>query len=214
MEEKKQCKYCKSEMDKNAKICPTCRKKQEIKGWQIFLIIVAILLVLIVLTNMENDNQSQPTTTLETVDSSMTTATQKEEVKEEINRYKLNDEVVLWNNTEEYTITINSIKEMDERNEFSEKEPAQVFLIDYTYKNIKGDELYISEYNFTIIDQEGEVGGTYPNIISKYPKSVPEGASCKAQMVLCVNNKSDKIELHYKDNMFQDRADIIFEIEV
>ena len=27
-------------------------------------------------------------------------------------------------------------------------------------------------------------------------------------------NKSEKIELHYKDNMFQDRADIIFEIEV
>lgn len=151
-------------------------------------------------------------------DNASTTITSQEEEQqekqEEINVYKLNDEVSLWNSEQEYTIMITGIKEMKERNQFSDKNPSQVFLIDYTYKNKKGNELYISESNFTIIDEAGEVGDSYPNNISNYPKSVPVGATCKAQMILCVNNKSNKILLQYKDNMFQNKADIVFEIEI
>ena len=166
------------------------------------------------MTSGETENQTQQVNSgLESSKASSTT-TQKEEKKEEITKYKLNEEVVLGNDDTEYAVTITGIKEMKERNQFSDKNPGQVFLIDYTYKNKKGSELYISELNFTIIDQQGEVGDTYPNSITNYPKSVPVGASCKAQMVLCVNNKSDKVILQYKDNMFQDKADIVFEIDV
>lgn len=214
MEETKKCKYCQSEIAKNAKVCPNCKKSQGLKGWQIFLIIMAILVVLVAITSGETENQTEQVNGGAESNKDTSITTQKEEKKEEITKYKLNEEVVLWNDDTEYTITITGIKEMKERNQFSDKNPGQVFLIDYTYKNKKGSELYISEYDFTIIDQQGEVGDTYPNSISNYPKSVPAGASCKAQMVLCVNNKSDKIELQYKDNMFQDKADIIFEIEI
>lgn len=216
MEEKKQCKYCKSEIDKSAKVCPNCKRSQGIKGWQIALIIIAIIVVLAIIMNgsIEDKNQTKQANSDTLIDSDMISAILEEAKKEEIKRYKLNDEVSLSNSNEEYTITITGIKEMKERNKFSDKNPAQVFLIDYTYKNIKGDDLFISESSFTIIDQEGEVGDTYPNSISNYPKRIPTGSTCKAQMVLCVNNKSDKIELHYKNNMFQDKADMIFELDV
>lgn len=42
----KECKYCKSEIDKKAKICPHCRKKQTnsfIKGLSIFIGIILII---------------------------------------------------------------------------------------------------------------------------------------------------------------------------
>lgn len=216
MEEKKQCKYCKSEIDKSAKVCPNCKRSQGIKGWQIVLIIIAIIVVLVIIINgsTENKNQTKQTNSDTLIDSDMISAILEETKKEEIKRYKLNDEVYLSNSEEEYTIKITGIKEMKERNKFSDKNPAQVFLIDYTYKNIKGDDLFISESSFTIIDQYGEVGDTYPNSISNYPKRIPAGSTCKAQMILCVNNKSSKIELQYKDNMFQDKADMIFDIEI
>lgn len=49
MEEKKKCKYCQSEIDKKAKICPNCKKKQKhtirnvILGIIVFIIISALL---------------------------------------------------------------------------------------------------------------------------------------------------------------------------
>lgn len=36
------CKYCKSEIPADAKVCPNCRKKQGIKIWQIILIVIVV----------------------------------------------------------------------------------------------------------------------------------------------------------------------------
>lgn len=41
----KTCKYCKSEIDDKAKICPNCRKKQSSKGKFIAIVIVAIIII-------------------------------------------------------------------------------------------------------------------------------------------------------------------------
>lgn len=134
---------------------------------------------------------------------------------QKVEDYKLNDIVTVTTKTgEKYEIQITSIKETQERNQFSDINPAQVFLIEYNYKNIIGDDLYISDMNFQIIDEKGEVGGDYPNIVTNYPQNTPDGASCKAQMFLYVNNKSNQITLNYKDNMFNDKADIKFKIEI
>lgn len=50
MEEKKKCKYCQSEIDKKAKVCPNCRKKQShtarnlILGFVGFIFLCALIL--------------------------------------------------------------------------------------------------------------------------------------------------------------------------
>lgn len=135
--------------------------------------------------------------------------------KEESKTYGLNEEIAINVSGNEYILTITGIQEMKERNQFSEKTPAQVFLIDYTYKNIASeDTIYISDMNFTIIDEQGEIGDTYPNDTERSPQNVTEGITCKSQMVLCVNNESSKVKLQYFDNMFNSKPDATFELDI
>lgn len=57
----KQCKYCKSEIDKKAKICPTCRKKQnKIPGW--LKIILGLLLFIIIISAFSSNNKKDDET--------------------------------------------------------------------------------------------------------------------------------------------------------
>ncbi|WP_300855292.1 DUF4190 domain-containing protein [uncultured Clostridium sp.] len=134
---------------------------------------------------------------------------------ETIKTYGLNEEITIKTLSDEYTLVITGIDEMTERNQYSDKEYEQVFLIDYTYKCINSDDsIYISDMNFKIIDKDGEIGGTYPNSTSKNSENITSGITCKSQMVLGVNNKSDKITLQYFDNMFNSKPDAIFELNI
>ncbi len=104
-----------------------------------------------------------------------------------------------------YTVEIKSIRLMSERNKYSEKNPAEVYIIDYTYKNINNStELYIGDSSFKVIDSQGKVGYTYPNSVTSYPQSTPKGASCDAQIIFGVDNISSEVSLLYYNNMFRD----------
>ena len=41
----KQCRYCKSEIDSKAKLCPNCRKKQGMPKWLIFFFIFLVIII-------------------------------------------------------------------------------------------------------------------------------------------------------------------------
>lgn len=127
--------------------------------------------------------------------------------------YGLNDTFTYKNGNSIYEVTITRIRETSERNKYSDKNPAQVFIIDYTYKNISGESLYISDMDFKVIDEQGEVGDTYPIITEKNPQSIPVGATCKAQAVYGINNKSNNLTIYFYDNMFMEH-DAIFNIKV
>lgn len=43
----KQCKYCKTEIPADAKVCPNCKKRQQPSGCLIALIVVIVVVVLI-----------------------------------------------------------------------------------------------------------------------------------------------------------------------
>ena len=67
MEEKKKCKYCQSEIDKKAKVCPNCRKKQNhtvrnvVLGFIGFIIVCALILGGGDTTTVSNNNVSTNT---------------------------------------------------------------------------------------------------------------------------------------------------------
>lgn len=165
--------------------------------------IIAIILSIIGLISCFSDNDS-PSTTYE----STTRST-------EILTAGLNQEVTITNSYGQYSLTITGIREMSERNQFSDKNYPQVFLIDYTYKNISSsDSVYISDSNFTIIDETGQIGDSYPNSITYYPDNATIGTTCKAQAVLGVSNRSNSIKLQYFDNIFNSQPDVIFEIPI
>lgn len=132
----------------------------------------------------------------------------------DIKECKIGDTITIKNGTDEYTVQITGVKETDDRNEFSDKKPKQVFLIDYTYVcNKTEDGLYVSDMNFKIVDEQGEIGYTYP-IDTKNPQSITAGTTCKAQMAFGVNNTSKKIKLQFFDNMFNGNPTAIYEIEL
>ena len=74
----KKCKYCQSDIDSNAKVCPNCRKKQGIKGWQIALIVIVVIVVVF---GLGSENEIEPVsstnTTSNTGENRSVTATQE-----------------------------------------------------------------------------------------------------------------------------------------
>lgn len=102
-----------------------------------------------------------------------------------------------------YTLKINKVTTMTERNPFADTNPAQVVMIDYTYTNVASNaEVYISELNFKVVDSTGKVGHIYPNSPMNYPQYIPKGTSCTAQAIFGLENKSDKVKIHFYKDLF------------
>ena len=93
------------------------------------------------------------------------TDTKPEEKQESI--YGLGERVVIENNGEEIAITINSVMPTDERNPYTDKQPAQVVVVYYTYENISySGELLVSDMlNLKAIDSAGTVADSYPAVV-------------------------------------------------
>ena len=118
----------------------------------------------------------------------------------------------------QWKITVNSITATDDRNEYSDKNPAAVYLVTYTYENLGYDDdimngLYIS-LDDGIVDSAGKMGYSYPGDISMYPQETPVGASCQAQACIGVDNAgSFKINFYNYDSNGQKQS-AVFEIDV
>ena len=81
---------------------------------------------------------------------------------------------------------------MAERNPYSEKQPAQVIIIDYTYTNIANDEdLYLGDIYFKVVDVAGKID-IPTQFTSKLPQRIPKGATCNAQMIFGLDTKSKR----------------------
>ena len=114
-------------------------KKPIYKKWWFWVIVVVAAIVILGGTSTNNNQVQKVGETGKEENNKIVETSTKEEEKV----YGLNEEMSVNKNGKEYTLVITGIKEIQERNQFSDKNPAQVFLIDYTYKNIAGDELYI-----------------------------------------------------------------------
>lgn len=99
-----------------------------------------------------------------------------------------------WTVPGQWKITINYATEMSERNPYSDKNPAAVYLIDYTYENIgytddMMDGLFISLGIERVIDSNEYAGYDYPNSPTYFPQCIPVGAKCHAQSCIAVDHK-------------------------
>ncbi len=124
MEDKVKCKHCGTEMDKNATICPNCRKRQKLAWWQIALIVLGVI-ILIGIVFSDGDSNSN--------NSENKTAQNVEENKEK-NKYTLGetfefDDLEITFGTEVSFVTLD--------NQFSEHNGASVVRLPITVKNNK-----------------------------------------------------------------------------
>lgn len=111
-------------------------------------------------------------------------------------------------------LTIDSVEETVERNEYSDKKPEAVYIVTYTYENLGAeDDLYISLDN-SIIDSSGKMGYSYPGNITMYPQSVPVGARCEAQVCIGVDTPGNfKLRDSEYDKEYNEH-EAIFYVEV
>lgn len=119
----------------------------------------------------------------------------------------------------QWEVTIDSIEETAERNQFSRKQPAAVYIINYTYKNIgytgnKGNGLFITPYE-KVIDSKGKAGYIYPLGVKHTAKATAIGETCKAQVVVGVDNKGDFIThvVQYDSNLVNQKMPFFIDID-
>lgn len=97
-----------------------------------------------------------------------------------------------WRVAGQWELTITGVRETTERNPYSDKKPAAVYIVDYTYKNLGWEESYSDGIFFglddTIVDSAGYMGYGYPNSVTNYPQETPVGAICVAQDVIAVDH--------------------------
>ncbi len=152
---------------RRAKICPVCNKSQGGAGKIIVLGILGLLFVF-VLGSCFARGSGDGATSPEAAPAADTKTT-----------YGQGE---AWTVDGQWRFTIDSVTATDERNEFSDLNPAQVVVVTYSYENLgyTGDvqDLYFSELNMAIIDGGKAVAKTYPGNISTYPQETPNGAVC------------------------------------
>lgn len=107
-----------------------------------------------------------------------------------------------WTVSGQWELTVTSIEETDARNEYSETNPAAVYIVSYTYNNIGYKDasgvmngLFFSLDN-SIVDCEGSMGYSYPGDVEKYPQETPVGANCSAQVCIGVDHAGMPIKLY------------------
>ena len=131
------------------------------------------------------------------------------EIPEYEGMFDLGDIIEIKTEEGDYTLSIDSVELVKDRNQFSQKKPKNVYKIKYTYSNIsKEDELYISDMDFRVIDGNGNMAYTYPGDIVNYPQPTIKGAKCSAEMIFGTHTEGDTLILCYTDNMFSDTSDL------
>lgn len=87
-----------------------------------------------------------------------------------------------WTVDGQFSLTFPSATATADRNQFSEKVPAQVVILNYDYENIGVTknvmDLYISTNAFKVIDGTGVMASTYPLVTTGNPQETPIGAKC------------------------------------
>lgn len=115
-----------------------------------------------------------------------------------------------WEVEGQWRVTVNSVTPTDERNEFSDKQPAAVYVIEYTYENLGFEDedgfldgLFIDFESGQIVDAGKTMGYSYPGDVTSYAEPVPVGAAHTAQSCIGVNtpgNFTVKISSRDSDN--------------
>ena len=148
--------------------------------------------------NTEAATTTTTTTTVESTTKVETTTAETTATPEEKTEFKVGE---TWTVEGQWSLTVNSIEETAERNEFfdADHEPGAVYIVTYTYENLGWEEDYFSGIFFSmdnsIVDCEGFMGYSYPGDVTYYAQETPIGAKCKAQACIGVDNAGLPIKI-------------------
>lgn len=145
----KKCKYCGTEMDESAKICPNCKKRQSVSVVKIVLIVLLVLVIIGVIggsgndeNKAENDNSSE----------NPSTQTAQNVTNNSEEKYTLGDTFVF----DDLEITLgNECSFVTLENQFSEHNNADVVRIPITVKNLKDTTHSLNMFYIKVFGSQG-----------------------------------------------------------
>jgi len=157
---------------------------------------ILVIIILIIIASMLGGNNN-------TSDTQEVSSNKNETTEKTLNAGEI------WTVDNQWNLTINSVTATETRNEFSDKTPNQVVLIEYSYENLGYEDkngimdgLYFDlgpGIDTNIVDGNGEVAYSYPGNVTTHPQQTPVGAKCvNAQSCIGLNNKSDTITINIK----------------
>ena len=125
-----------------------------------------------------------------------------------------------WTVDGQWSLTIDSVTATEYRNQFSDKNPAAVYFISYTYKNLGYEDkfgildgLFLTIYD-TVVDSAGVMGYSYPALVTNQPKETPVGATCKAETCIGVDNAGNFMLMVSKYDGTGTKQSAAFSLEV
>lgn len=182
---------------------------------QAVIVLMGLLAMVGCSSSVESVKKTDPNTPVQEEPDTGGSVIVEEEEKEdpqEATAYTIGDRIVF---DDAYALTILSVKETEERNEFSENEVAQVLIVEYLYENLNSDEeIYISDMEFKMVDEGGNMMDSYPVEAGFSPEYTPKGAKTLASFAVGTTEPSTNVTFHYYDNFFSSSADCVFTLPV
>lgn len=114
------------------------------------------------------------------------------------NTLGINDD---WIVDGQWKLKILDVKTTQDRNEYSDKNPAQVVIVSYTYENIGYEDEFMDGLFLTpeqIIDANGSVGYGYPAKKTHHADTIPVGSRVDiAEEAFGLNNQSNEVSINF-----------------
>ena len=219
MSETKICKYCKTEIPKDAKICPNCRKKQKGKLGIIIAVVVVLLLIIGIAGGGSDDKKESKidnSNASATTESSKTTA--NEDSNSVDNETSANNGVVQVGGSFEdkgLKFTVNEATldyQIEDKYGFYKLDDGLVYLlVDFTFENTGDSDKYVSIYDFkcyadnTACEQQ-YVTDTTGDFINT---NLSAGRNCSFKTLYAVPADASSIELEYEANIWTDEKVVV-----
>ena len=145
----KLCKYCKSEIPANAKVCPNCRKKQGLKIWQIILIAIVVLGIIGALAG---GGDEQPTSQDSASQKESSTTEKKTEKKEEKTEFSQSETVTFKG----VNFTITSVEKTTGSEFDTAKDGHEYVIVGLKIENKSDEKISYNSFDWKMENSNGQ----------------------------------------------------------
>ena len=210
---KKLCKYCKSEIPEGAKICPNCRKKQGKSGCLTGIIVVVVLFLLVAIFGSSGDDKESTPATSTQVSSSSS----GENVSSEENNNEAAEETEDIEEKEYYTvgdviddngvlIKILSAGKYVSDNQFLQPEDGKIYYkVDFEFENTSDSEESISSIvSFDAYEDGYSISQSYVSD-ETVDGTIAPGKKLTGSLIYELNEGWQELEIDYETNIFSNK---------
>lgn len=207
----KKCKYCGTEMDESAKICPNCKKNQKMSAGKIVLIVIGVFVILCILASIGGDSNTTNTTSNNNVnennDVQQTETTNTEEEKTEYtvgevfsDKYMKVTYLSLNNNFTGYS-------------QYAKvKDGCKVIAASFEFENVSSTDQLASSYNFTCYADGYNCDSFYYVDDSSFSANLSAGKKITGTVYFEVPVNATDVTIEYENNVWTSNK-VVFRVK-